>query len=642
MLKINDRGSETMGKYQGLAEKIVSSVGGKKNIQHVTHCMTRLRFTLKDEQIVEENVLKNMEGIITVIKSGGQFQVVIGNHVSHVFEEITPIIGESNGDKQAATSNGNVFNRLIDILSGCFQPFLGVLGAAGMILGLNALLAFFGTQVETFHYGESSGTYVMLYAIGNAIFFFMPIIVGYTSAIKFNLNPMVGIVIGAVLCYPDVQADSLQEAFGAVSFSIFGTEAYTTFMGIPWVGGSYTSSVAPVIFIVAFAAQIQKFAKRLIPEIVQTFLVPFAVLLLSLPIGFLVIGPIISLLIDLLGVVFQVIMNISPAIYGLLLGFFWQVMVMFGLHWSLIPLEIMNITQFGESQILSSVLPGSFAQTAVIIAMYFKLKDRKLKTLAVPAIISGFFGVTEPAIYGLSLPKKRPFIFSMVGAAIGGMIIAMLHGTSYRMGGLGVFSFVSFISPDGDLRSMNIGLAATATAIIISFSLTFFFWKDRDESSEQETKKNRSKEIIHSPLEGTIAPLSSSRDSAFAQGLLGEGILLYPTADCVSAPFDGTVSVVFPTKHAVGLISTSGIELLIHIGINTVDLNGKFFEVKVQQGQEVKQGDILVTFEREAILAAGYQIETPIIITNSHDYSEIIVSDEEILTTADKLMTIRI
>jgi glucose-like phosphotransferase system IIB component len=213
MLKINDRGSETMGKYQGLAEKIVSSVGGKKNIQHVTHCMTRLRFTLKDEQIVEENVLKNMEGIITVIKSGGQFQVVIGNHVSHVFEEITPIIGESNGDKQAATSNGNVFNRLIDILSGCFQPFLGVLGAAGMILGLNALLAFFGTQVETFHYGESSGTYVMLYAIGNAIFFFMPIIVGYTSAIKFNLNPMVGIVIGAVLCYPECTSRFVTRSF---------------------------------------------------------------------------------------------------------------------------------------------------------------------------------------------------------------------------------------------------------------------------------------------------------------------------------------------------------------------------------------------------------------------------------------------
>lgn len=317
-----------------------------------------------------------MDGVVTVMKSGGQYQVVIGNHVPAVYEDVLSIAGISS-DSEQESSGGNLFNRLIDILSGCFQPFLGALAAAGMVKGLNALLVFLKL------YSNTSGTYTMLNGIGDAIFFFMPVILGYTAGRKFNLNPMVGIVIGAALCYPSVQGSALQTAFettagagAAAPYSLLGLPAYTTFLGIPWVGAGYTSSVVPIIFIVAFAAQIQKLFKKIIPEVVQTFLVPFFVLLIALPIGFLVIGPIISMLTDLLSTGFSSLMEFSPALYGLILGFFWQVLVIFGLHWSVVPLAIMQITQEGFSQVLVGSFAASFAQTAVVMAMFFKLNDK--------------------------------------------------------------------------------------------------------------------------------------------------------------------------------------------------------------------------------------------------------------------------
>lgn len=263
-----------MGKYHELAEKIVANVGGKENINSLTHCITRLRFKLKDESNANDDILKNMDGVVTVMKSGGQYQVVIGNHVPAVYEEVVSIAGLS-GDTEEESSGGSIFNRLIDILSGCFQPFLGALAAAGMVKGFNALLVFLKL------YSNTSGTYTMLNGIGDAIFYFMPVILGYTSAKKFKLHPMVGIVIGSALCYPAVQGSALQAVFestagagAAAPYSLLGLPAYDTFLGIPWVGGSYTSSVVPVIFIIAFAAQIQKLFKKIIPEVVQTFLVP--------------------------------------------------------------------------------------------------------------------------------------------------------------------------------------------------------------------------------------------------------------------------------------------------------------------------------------------------------------------------------
>lgn len=635
-----------MGKYQELAEKIVKNVGGKDNINSLTHCITRLRFKLKDESIAQDEVLKNMDGVVTVMKSGGQYQVVIGNHVPDVYAEVIDVAGIS-GDSEETASGGNLFNRLIDILSGCFQPFLGALCAAGMIKGLNALLVFIGTM-GVFDYTTTTGTYVMLNAIGDSIFMFMPVILGYTSAKKFRLNPMVGIVIGSALCYPTIQGSALQAAFTATAaegaaapYSLLGLPAYETFLGIPWVGATYTSSVVPIIFIVAFAAQIQRLAKKIIPPVIQTFVVPFMVLLISLPVGFLVIGPVISMLTDLLSAGFQGLMDFSPVVYGLLLGFFWQVLVIFGLHWSVVPLHIMQITQFGFSQILAGTFGASFAQTAVVLAMYFKLKDKKMKSLCPPAIISGIFGVTEPAIYGITLPKKTPFVFSMIGGGISGAFLMINGATAYTSGGLGIFGIFNYITPEGDARGMWVSVMAILLAAAIGFGLTMAFWKDDtvEEAVEGQPAMTVRKEVITSPIEGTIAPLSSAQDDAFAQGVLGKGILIHPTKGEVVAPFDGTVMTLFPSKHAIGLISENGLELLIHVGLDTVQLNGEYFEAHVQQGEKVVRGQKLLSFDKDALVQAGYTIETPVLVTNTADYLDIIESDKKEVVCSDDLIT---
>ena len=585
-----------MGKYHELAEKIVKNVGGQENINSLTHCITRLRFKLKDESQANDDVLKNMDGVVTVMKSGGQYQVVIGNHVPAVYEEVVSIAGLS-GEREEASS-GNLFDRLIDILSGCFQPFLGALAAAGMVKGLNALLVFLKLYTAT------SGTYTMLNGIGDAIFYFMPVILGYTAAKKFRLHPMVGIVIGAALCYPTIQGSALQTAFettagagAAAPYNLFGLPAYNTFMGIPWVGANYTSSVVPIIFIIAFAAQVQKVFKRIIPEVVQTFLVPFFVLLIALPIGFLVIGPIVSMLTDLLSAGFTALMSFSPALYGLILGFFWQVLVIFGLHWSVVPLAIMQVTQEGSSQVLTGSFAASFAQTAVVLAMFFKLKDKKLKALCPPAIISGIFGVTEPAIYGITLPKKWPFIYSMIGGAVGGLYLMINNVTAYTMGGLGIFGVLNFINGDD------------ASGMIQSF------------------------------IAIAIAAVVGAEDPAFANGALGNGVVIEPTEGKVVAPFDGTIVTLFPTKHALGLISDNGTELLIHIGIDTVQLEGEGFEAFVKQGDRVKKGQTLVTFDLEGIKKAGFSTQIPIVVTNTADYLDILEVGSNEVSTSDDLLT---
>ncbi|PQF23045.1 beta-glucoside-specific PTS transporter subunit IIABC [Enterococcus mundtii] len=625
-----------MGKYQDLAKEIVKYVGGKENISSLTHCVTRLRFRLKDESKAADETLKNMDGVVTVMKSGGQYQVVIGNHVPDVYADVLSVAGISE-DAELAPAKGNIFNRLIDILSGCFQPFLGALAAAGMVKGLNALFIFLG------FYEQTSGTYIMLNGIGDSIFYFMPVILGYTAAKKFKLNPMVGIVIGAALVYPTVQGPALQSGFEAANqgaaapLSLLGLPAYESFLGIPWVGASYTSSVVPVIFIIAFAAQVQKFAKKIVPTVVQTFVVPFMVLLIALPIGFLVIGPIVSLLTEWLSAGFQALMDFSPALYGGVLGFFWQVLVIFGLHWSIIPLAIMQLAQNGSSQMLVGVFGASFAQTAVVLAMYFKFKDKKMKALCMPAFISGIFGVTEPAIYGITLPKKTPFIYSMIGGSLSGIYLMMSGTTGYTMGGLGIFGVVNFIS-GSDASGMYNAFIGIAIAATIGFTLTFLFWKDTEEVVP-EKKESKIKEIVKTPIQGGIASLSEAKDQAFAKGALGRGILIYPEKGEVVAPFDGTVMTLFPSKHAIGLVSESGLELLIHVGLDTVQLEGKHFESFVKQGDKVKQGDVLLRFDINAIESEGYSVETPVIITNSADYLDIVENQSKIVTNGDELIT---
>ena len=646
-----------MGKYRKLAEDIVENVGGIENISSVTHCITRLRFHLKDEGKAKDDVLKAMDGVVTVMHSAGQYQVVIGNHVPYVYEDVCEVCGIGNEikEKEAAGEEApkGAFNKLIDIVSGCFQPILGPLCASGIIRGLNALLVFLlGTSYN------ASGTYLILNAIGDAIFYFLPVILGYTAARKFNVNVVVGMIIGGALCYPSIQADALSAAGEAIGSIPFIGDYYSRFIGIPFVPANYTSSVVPVLIIVALAALIQKYAKKLIPEAFQNFFVPFFVLLISLPIGFLIIGPVISMLTELLSQGFAAVYSFSPIISGLLVGFAWQILVIFGLHWAIVPLAMVNIENLGYDTILVGQFGTTFALTAALLAMCIKMKDKKKRSLAVPMIISGFCGVTEPGIYGYALPEKKPFIFSCIAAAIGGGVFTFLGGHQYVVGGLGIFGIVSFIDQQtGDATSMYYSFVCILVSMVIGFLLTWFFWKDTSaetqemsgslgaDGSDADTAGTihialKDEETIGAPMTGEIIPLEELKDEAFSSGVMGQGAGIEPSEGRVFAPVDGTVSTLFPTLHAVGITSDNGAEILIHVGMDTVQLNGEGFIAHVNQGDRVKRGQLLLDVDLKLLREKGYSTQTPVLVVNPDDMSEIQVTDQKQTAVNDDFITV--
>ena len=626
-----------MSKYENLAKEILENVGGKENINSLTHCVTRLRFRLKDESKANDEALKNNPGVVTVMKSAGQYQVVIGNHVPLVYADVCELAGISNGTQQVEEeAPQGLFNKLIDIISGCFQPILGPLCAAGIIKGLNALLVFIlGSSFN------NSGTYMILNAIGDSIFNFLPIILGYTVAKKFNVNVIVGMIIGATLCYPTIQTDTLSAAGKAIGTLPFIGSYYTKFIGIPFVSGNYTSTVVPVICIVALAAQIQKIAKKFVPEMLQNFFVPFFVLIISLPIGLLVIGPVVSLLTTVLSNMFAGLYAFSPIVTAFVIGALWQCLVIFGLHWALVPMAMVNIGNLGYDTILPGMLGTTFAATGVLAAMYLKLKDENKKALAIPGVISAFCGVTEPAIYGFLLPEKTPFVFSCIGGAVGGAIMGTVAVKQYVIGGLGIFSVVNFISPKGNATGMIVSLIAGAVSLVVGFVLTMIFYKTNDQQVENKEVTKLEEETILAPIKGEVKPIEESSDAAFASGALGKGVVILPEEGKVYAPVTGTVTVLFPSLHAIGITSDAGVELLIHIGINTVQLNGEGFTAHIKQGDQIKQGQLLVEFDMNKIKEAGYTLETPVLVTNYADLKEVKNTNASSVQLQETLMVVK-
>ena len=581
-----------------------------------------------------------MKGVVTVMHSAGQYQVVIGNHVPFVYADVCEVAGIAQGgaaEEEEDTQQG-IFNKLIDIISGCFSPILGPMCAAGIIKGVNALLNFLlGASYAT------TGGYMMLNAIGDAVFYFMPVMLGYSAAKKFKVNPVTGMLIGAALCYPTIQTDALKAAGKAIgSLGIFGSY-FKTFFGIPWITGNYTSTVVPVLVVVALAGKIQKWAKKVVPEMLQNFFVPFFVLLISLPIGFLLIGPVVSLLTNLLSTGFSSLFKMSPVVGGALVGFFWQIFVIFGLHWALVPLAMINITTLGSDTILASSFVCSFAQTAALFAMFLKIKDPDRKGLALPAVVSGICGVTEPSIYGFTLAEKKPFFISCIGGAIGAAFTAAMNAPTYIMGGLGVFGIVNYISPKGDPRGMYIQLIGIAIAMVISFVLTFMLWSDKSEANTAETvtpKEVTGPESIAAPVAGEVVALKDLKDAAFAEGALGSGLGIIPSDGHFYAPCDGTVTTLFPTLHAIGITSDTGVEGLVHIGLDTVQMGGKGFKAHIQQGEHVKKGQPLVDVDLDLVKKSGYETQTPVVITNTRDLLDVLPVSEGKVTAGDEIIKI--
>lgn len=638
-------------KYEQLAKDIIQNVGGKENVKSVVHCITRLRFKLKDEAKANTDALKNMEGVVTVMKSGGQYQVVIGNHVPDVYKAVvnaggfqsqSPVDAEDGGDQQKSS--------FIDIISSIFTPVLGVLAATGMIKGLVALFVALGWLQNT------TGTYHILNAIGDSLFYFFPIFLGYTAIKKFGGSHFIGMAIGASLVYPTLTTLTTGDPITTLfSGSVFQSPVYITFFGIPVILMSYASSVIPIILAAYFAAKVEKFFKKVIPDVVKAFVVPFLTLLIVVPITFLVIGPIATWAGVLLGQATLWLYNLSPMIAGLFVGGLWQVFVIFGLHWGLVPIAINNLTVHGADPILGTMFAASFAQFGAVLAVWLRTKDQKLKSLSLPAFISGIFGVTEPAIYGITLPLKRPFIISCIGGAIGGAILGLMGSQIYMVGGLGIFGIPTYISPTGGLDAGFWGSVIGAiVGFIAAFILTWLFGMGKNNTASPNTKTEESKpagqtqspptqssEVLFSPFNGEIKALSSIQDAAFASGALGHGVAVEPSEGKLFSPLSGTVTALFPTNHAIGITSDNGAEILIHIGMDTVQLEGKFFTAHVSQGARVEKGQLLIEFDISGIQGAGYIVTTPVIVTNKDQYQPPIITDQSQVKAGDRLFELK-
>ena len=600
-------------KYEKLAKDIIANVGGKENVNSLTHCVTRLRFKLKDESKANTEVLKNMDGVVTVVKSGGQYQVVIGNHVPDVYANVAAIGGfGSASEEETKGEKLSPLNAFIDVVSGVFQPILGVLCATGMIKGLNAIL------LATNLLEDTSSTYMILNAIGDCLFYFFPIFLAYTAANKFKLNKFTGMAIGASLVYP----------------TMAGLAGQTVdFFRIPVMmpASGYASTVVPIIIAIFLASKVEKLLKKIIPDVVKTFVVPFFTLLIVVPVTFMAIGPVATWGSNLLGDVTLSIYNFSPLLAGLFLGGFWQVFILFGLHWGLILVCMNNLSVLGFDPILATTIAVCFAQTGVVIAIMAKTKDKKLKSLCIPSVILGFFGVTEPAIYGITLPRKKPFIISCIVGAVTGAVISLTGSQIYMIGGMGLFSVPTFMGPDGTGGIFGI-LLATVVGLVLGFLAMFFTYKDEVQEETKEVAKVGQliqQEVIVSPIKGDVMPLEMIKDEVFSKGLLGKGIAIEPTEGKVVAPVDGVVTTLFPTYHAIGITSDKGAEILIHIGMDTVQLEGKCFTPKIAQGDKVKTGQLLLEFDIKGIKEAGLPVTTPVIITNTDNYLDVIETDKK-------------
>lgn len=640
-----------MGKYQELAKEIVKNVGGKDNVISLVHCITRLRFKLRDESKANDEVLKNMDGVVTVMKSGGQYQVVIGNHVPDVYADVLPLVGLEGGSSEVVEDepSGNLFNRAVDVISGIFQPILGIMAACGMVKGLNALFVAIGL------YSDTCGGYLVLNAIGDGLFNFLPLFLGYTAAKKFNLKPMIGLVVGAIMCYPTIQNSALSAGGNALytlfAGTMFESKVYTTFFGIPMIAMDYTGTVIPVIFVVYFASKCEKLFNKFIPDLVKFFFVPMLTLLVAIPAGLLVIGPVATFSSALIAEVVMTIRGFSPMIAGAVVGLTWQILVIFGLHWGFIPVYINNIMTNGYDNVMMPFFACTFATSAVVLAIFLKTKDKSLKEMALPNFISGIFGVTEPAIYGILLPLKKPFIISCIVGGIGGGFYGAFNFRKFMMGGMGIFELPAMIEPDGSVGNLIVALAGIAITMVIAFIATMVLYKDKEEpekiEKEEKTAEERpsvSREKILknvkllSPIKGKVIELENVKDDAFASGILGKGAAVLPEEGKVYAPADGEISALFPTLHAIGMTTDSGAQLLIHIGLDTVQLEGEGFEAFVKQGDHVKQGDLLVSFDQEFIEGKGYCLETPILVTNVEDFLDVVQMGSGQIHAGDELL----
>lgn len=616
--------------YPALAGDILARVGGEENVSSVVHCATRLRFMLKDRAQADADAIKKLPGVITVVESGGQFQVVIGNNVPRVYAALPDALtaDSANQGGDAAEDGSTTFvGKAVDIVSSIFAPTLGTLAAVGILKGLLSLAVAFDLIAAT------STTYHILWAASDAFFMFLPIILAVTSARKFGANVYTAIALAGALLYTQLQAVSVLvdgEVVKATLFEFAAAGGEVTFLGIPVVMQSYVSTVLPVILAVWVQSLLEKQVNRFVHESVRQFVTPLITLLVMVPLTLMTLGPAGVYLGNGIAAVLQSVYDFSPLVSGVLIAVLWQVLVIFGIHWGLVPVFINNISLHGVDPLKAACFPAVLAQAGAAFAVFLRERDPQQKSLAGSAALAGVFGITEPAVYGVNLPRKRPFIMSLIGAGVGGAIIGASGTRVYGTGAPGLLTLPIGIDPTGESNTIGYLIAGTLVAFVVSAVLTWFFGVERSEAPAEESTEASgavpgpaAEADLLAPVSGTLVPLAEVADPVFAGGTLGSGLGIVPSEGRIVAPCDGTVKVAMKSGHAYGIRTDSGLDLLIHVGIDTVGLQGEGFTPRVRRGDTVRRGDVLAEVDLALLREKGLDPTTIMVVTNSDQFTVI-------------------
>ena len=616
--------------YEKIAQQILQLVGNKQNIISVNHCFTRLRFQLKDNNKANREKLLQTEGVISVVESSGQYQVVLGNKVTKIYDALLPLIGEINSIKQEQPKV-SIGIKILNDFAAIFTPIIPAIAASGMLKGILAIAViignYFSTDIKTYN------TYIILYAASDAVFYFMPIILGYTAAKVFKAHEFISMIIGATLCYPSI-------------VSLMTSKSEVTFFAIELTKANYTSSVIPIIIAVFILSYIQRFLEKIIPEVLKIIMVPTFSLLIMIPATLLIFGPIGIYIGEFINWIYYYIMGVSPILLGAFIGGVWCILVIFGAHRAIVPIGLNDVARTGKQNLLAFAGAANFAQAGAAFGVFFKTKNKNLKTVAASATVTALFGITEPAIYGANLRLKRPMICAVICGAIAGGLMGWggSYGNAFANQGVltipvyteaGTKAFLCYL--------IGIGFAFFGSCIM-TMIVGFNDIPNEEASKTVETTSSTqltSDTVIVSPVAGEVIALDQVKDEAFASGAMGKGIAVYPKVGEIVAPEDCTVTALYPTLHAMGLKLDNGIELLIHIGIDTVNLQGQYFQSYVHAGQHITKGTKLVSFDIDKI-QQQFDLTTSIIVVNSDQYKNIEYCQQAQVSEKDDLLFIQV
>ncbi len=603
--------------YKELAEVILLNVGGKENVSALTNCATRLRFNLKDDTKANTDKLKNTKGIMGVVNKGGQYQVIIGSDVANVCKAINDIASFDGGNSAATEEdNRNAVVKVLDTIAGIFTPIIPAITGAGMLKAVMALLVSF-SLIDT-----ASQTYSILNFMADAAFYFLPFLLANSAAKKFKCNQYMAMTIAGILMHPNFTAmiNTAKQSGTGISF-----------IGLPVTIATYSSSVIPIILGVWFMSFVEPIADKLSPNAIKFFTKPLITLVVAGTVTLVALGPLGNICGNGIAAGIAFLDQYAKWLVPLIVGTFSPLLVMTGMHYGLIPIGINNLATSGFDTVVGPGMLGSnIAQGAASLAVACKTKNKELKQLASSAGITGVCGITEPAMYGVTMKLKKPLIGVMMGGGVSGLFLGIFGVGRYTSGSPGLLALPGYIGTEG-FRNITLACVGAAIAFVVSFVVTYLVGFEDIVEEKQECKaeveeviENQVKDaVVYSPMNGKCVDLAEVNDPMFSEGMMGEGIAIIPAEGRVSSPVNGVVSALFETKHAIGITSEDGTEILIHVGIDTVNLKGKYFDAKVKVGDNIKIGDTLVEFDKDSIIEEGYEVITPVIITNSSIYSEV-------------------